>query len=490
MNTSEIKTKTKDELLSKEFICELLDQQDALSLMELKSAAEDRARSLGCKGDFQEKFAVLKKIVVENGTRTFTPIQGVSTAVELMENDAELDALQYNSLAHAKWVRGCLPWRKDEGGFREWTNLDDGLLLAYMEKKYMFGNSKKLETATDIVAYQRRFNPITESLNMLADKWDGGHYIEKLLPDYLGARPGRLTTEALKLVMLGAINRAFHPGCKFDSTLVLIGRQGIGKSTFIRLLAIREEWFSDAVLDLNSDRPAEVILGKWFVEFSELLALKRAREAEAVKAFLTRTSDRMRLPYERLAEDYPRSCVFIGSTNDNGFLSDKTGNRRFIPVEVGINEPTKSLFAKEAFSEFMMAWSEAMNIYKSGAYTLTLPDDLLQEIEDERSKFMEQDPDEEKIEKWISDHPEIRRTCSSQLYKEALGFYDRMTKGEARSINAIMSSLPGWKKTDKKVKFAGYGSVFGYERISDDGNRDGNQMFMPIPDDVEGFSPF
>ena len=467
---------TKEELLDEKLLAEILGEPDELKRLDYKSAAEARAKDLKIKMAFVEKYAAVAKILKKKDPKKENRIEGIALAADEIAGDERLGGIRYNAMSQSIWVHGKLPWRQDESDNREWQELDLNHLQAFMETEYGFSNAKKLEGALSIVSYSRRFNPIVEALEGLT--WDGRDHISKLLPEFLGAEENELTAETMKLVMMGAINRVMSPGCKFDFTMVLSGPQGIGKSTFIKRLALEETWFTDCAVDFNADRPAEPIRGKWFVEFSELLSMRRAREAEAVKAFLTRTSDRMRLPYAKYVEDFPRTCVFIGSTNDASFLNDKSGARRFLPIEVGLHEPVRNLLKDEAEEEFRQAWAQAVEIYRSGNYTLTLPEHLLEAVEDARRRFTEEDPDQVEIEKWLADHPSIDRTCSAELYHKALGHVpsERMTQQDGRNINRIMSNLPGWRKTEKKMRFKDYGVVFGYCRIG--ANTEPVQLYM------------
>lgn len=133
--------------------------------------------------------------------------------------------------------------------------------------------------------------------------------------------------------MVAAVRRQRQPGVKFDTMPVLRGKQGTGKSTAVKVL-FGADWFSDADLgDLKGKDAAILLLGKWGQEMAELQGLSRA-DLKTLKAFCSRATDTIRLPYRRSASDLPRRCVFIGTTNEGGYLTDPTGNRRFWPLEV------------------------------------------------------------------------------------------------------------------------------------------------------------
>ena len=153
-------------------------------------------------------------------------------------------------------------------------------LLLYLEETYGLTSEKKIETAIWIVANEKKYHPSRDVLNSLA--WDGTERIRFCLRHFLGADVDDYTYEALKLFMLGAITRAFKPGSKFEIMLCLVGGQGAGKSTFVRLLAVRDEWFSDDLRKLDDDNVYRKLQGHWMIEMSEMMATANAKSIEAV----------------------------------------------------------------------------------------------------------------------------------------------------------------------------------------------------------------
>ena len=125
-----------------------------------------------------------------------------------------------------------------------------------------------------------------------------------------------------------------NPSVKFETMLCLVeDEQGGGKSTIARLLAVKDEWFTDDIKNLDDENVYRKLQGHWIIEFSEMLATANTKTVEAIKAFLSRQKDTYKVPYDKYPHDFPRQCIFIGTTNNLDFLpNDKTGNRRFIPV--------------------------------------------------------------------------------------------------------------------------------------------------------------
>ncbi|MEV3721514.1 virulence-associated E family protein, partial [Paenibacillus larvae] len=164
-----------------------------------------------------------------------------------------------------------------------------------------------------------KFHPIIEYLE--AQDWDGTKRIDRLFIDYLGADDTSYTREVTRKMLVAAVKRLYEPGCKFDYMLVLVGAQGAGKSTIIQKLAMR--WFSDSLKTFDTKEAGEHLQSAWIFEFGELAGMTKA-EVDEIKQFITKRSDKYRVAYDRVITDFPRKCVFFGSTNNWDFLKDPT----------------------------------------------------------------------------------------------------------------------------------------------------------------------
>lgn len=417
--------------------------------------------------------------------------QTIYNMCEAIEYDEKLwNHIKYNELSYSPFVCGSLPW-EHQNMYREWNNSDDSNLKSYIESKYGLKSLDKIMEALNIVTNRNKFNPVVDMLKDIhKQKWDGktGH-IENLLPDYLGVEKTAYTTECMKIFMLGAISRAFHPGCKFDYMLVLIGKQGIGKSTFLRLLSMNNAWYNDNFNTIEGDKAPEKLRGMWMVELAELLAAKKAKEVESIKAFLTSTVDTYRPPYGRRTEQRPRVCVFAGTTNNDRFLTDRTGNRRFLPIVTRKEFVKKSMFSnlEEVKSDFENAWGEAMQIFIEANEnpSLMLPPELQDYVENRQSEYMEEDVRVGIIQEWL-DHTSEERVCVMMLYELALGNEDRKpTRFESNEIHSIMmNSIEGWEKLKNdnggRAKCGAYGAQICYVRTSKPLDE-----FISAPEDAE-----
>lgn len=186
--------------------------------------------------------------------------------------------------------------------------------------------------AAKLVARHRQCHPIRNALALL--RHDGKPRLDTWLIRHAGAEDTPYTRAVSRAFLIQMVARVMQPGCKADHTLVLSGPQGQNKSSACRVLA-GAEYFSDTLPSITGDKTDAIrhLQGKWLIELAELAPSRRS-EAEDLKAFLSGMVDRVRLPYARLDESFPRQCVFVGTTNEDQFLRDATGGRRFWPVPV------------------------------------------------------------------------------------------------------------------------------------------------------------
>lgn len=206
-------------------------------------------------------------------------------------------------------------------------------------------------------AMLHRHHPIREWMNAL--HWDGVPRIDTWLPKYLDAVDSEYTRLVGRLFLISMVARIQKPGCKVDTMLILEGQQGAGKSSALKVLA-GSEYFSDALPEIGSKDASLAFRGRWLIEVAELAASSKA-EAEHLKAFLSRDTERYRPPFGRLEVSEPRQCVLVGTTNASAYLKDASGARRFWPVLVGKID----LEALERDREQLFA--EALHLYQSGA---------------------------------------------------------------------------------------------------------------------------
>jgi hypothetical protein len=214
--------------------------------------------------------------------------------------------------------------------------------------------------ALAVIAKENAFDPVKEHLENLP-AWDGVERLNTWLRDNFNAEGDEeYLAQVFRKWMVGMVRRVYEPGSKFDWMPIFEGAQGIGKSSFGRLL-VGDKWFLDWLPDLKDKDAALGLQGIWLVEMGELTPFKK--EIEQVKAFLTRTKDKVRPPYGKFWVESARRCVFFGTTNKERYFTDDTGNRRFKPVKVG------QLNFNRLRKERDQLFAEALFIYHLGVET-------------------------------------------------------------------------------------------------------------------------
>jgi len=347
--------------------------------------------------------------------------------------------VRYNQFTGDLEVTGALPWSDKRGISNTWTDADAVLL------KYHLAKSSKVEFSVAIIwealhAAGMRFayHPVREHIQGLT--WDGTSRVDKWLTNYCGVEDSSYVTTVGRKLLLGLVSRVFHPGVKFDYCIILEGAQGIGKSTVCSILG--GKWYGDVIIDPHSRDTIDALRGKWVVELSEMEVTRRA-DAQALKAFISRTSDRARLAYARAALDFPRQCVFIGTINpdDMGYLVDHTGNRRFWPIKCGEKIDMDGLASVRD-----QLFAEAYQLYRAGE-PLFLSGDIIQHAELEQVKRMAIDPWQDVIEAYLEDTgKDIDEISVPQIWEVVLGGQVRsLTRSDQCRIGRILSRM-GWFK--------------------------------------------
>ena len=393
--------------------------------------------------------------------------QTTNNMIVAMNADANLAGrFWYDAMAYTRMVTCPVPWDAREGE-RPVTDEDYVGLTAYLERSYQLTAKERIIDACQFVCRQNERNPVVEWLDSL--QWDGERRIGNLVVDALGARDYPYNREVERLFMLGAVARAYEPGTKFDYMPVLVGPQGIGKSRYVSLLAHIPAWYNDNFNTIDGDAAVEKLRGLWIAEMAELLATKKAREIEAIKAFITSTKDVIRPKYARETVQRLRVCVFIGTTNNHDFLTDATGNRRFLPIECEATECNEWMFTDEADGYVEQMWAEAVHIYKAEHPTLVLDAPLRGEAQRLQEAHTEEHPVVTlamKVigEKWHAKSPVAyagtpdERLCVREVF---LALPDDMQRGGMNKLvqTDIITALDAskeWKRVGKQ-RTRGYG---------------------------------
>lgn len=239
----------------------------------------------------------------------------------------------------------------DRGAISEWLVKEANIAVPF----------KTVGAALAALAQEMpRYDPIKAWLESLT--WDGVSRLANWLAHYCGAADSRYTRAVGLVTLLGAVARAYQPGCKVDTVLVLEGPQGAKKSTLIKALCPVPQYFRDVDGVLrgdNKDLVMQVVCGSWIIELGELTGASRG-DVHRTKAFLSRSDDSYRPPYAASVETFPRTTVFIATTNEGEYLSDPTGNRRWFPVSVLVCRPDELARDRDQI------WAEAVQSFKAG----------------------------------------------------------------------------------------------------------------------------
>lgn len=385
-------------------------------------------------------------------------------------------------------VYGTLPGSTRTGP-RKWDDTDDSWLVEFLSKYFKIKGDTTIHHGFNLYLEHHRRHIVKDYLSSLV--WDGVSRLDTLLPEYLGTADNEYTRKIMRISMCAAVARVFQPGTKFDSMMVIYGRQGIGKSTFPRMLA-GDEWFSDnlAITDMRDKTGTEKLQGYLIIEVPELAGMYNA-DLEATKSFIARTVDVFRPAYGRNTIERPRQCIFIGTTNRYDFLKDKTGNRRFWPVEAGVVPAVKNVFI-QLRQETPQIWAEAVVRYRAGE-PLYLSKELSDFAVGEQEKHTERDPREGQILEFVNrkitpdwyqrdicsrklfwglngaDSGTVERTqiCAKEIWSECLQKDDdAFNKKEARWINEILEAMPGWRNARIDVGKGYTNREYGYRKMS------------------------
>lgn len=445
-----------------------------------EEAAAKAAEDFGKAEDTAEDWT-LKLIRNDN----MVPKPALVNATLILRNEDELRGIRLNEMSGRIEAEG-LPW----GGERAvWSDTHDALLTNWIAEKWKVEfPAVKVRQAVAVAAYDRRYHPVRDYLDNLP-AWDGVERVDELLVRYLGADDTVYVREATRKTLAAAVARIYEPGCKFDQMLVLIGPQGAGKSSLF--ISLAGDWFSDSLkMDMMSKvkEAGEQLQNKWIVEIGEMSGMRKV-DIESVKSFVSRRVESYRDAFGHYATDKPRQCIIVGSTNqEEGFLRDITGNRRFWPVKVTGLEKVRTVdMPKDLVAQI---WAEAKVLYELGE-ALVLSPEAEAEAEDAQREAMEQDDRQGIVEEyldrllpagWERMDPERRlmfldsdeegtvlrtEVSNIEIWVEALhGSSTRMEAKDSYAIAKIMAKIPGWKKTNRRKRVTTYGLQRLYERDS------------------------
>ncbi|MCH4548065.1 hypothetical protein MK632_20210 [Rhizobium changzhiense] len=318
------------------------------------------------------------------------------------------------------------------------------LLRAFVIQTFNFDpKSENVRDAVTQLCLEHTFHPIRQMLDGLV--WDSIARLDRWLISYLGAEDSLLNEAIGRITLIAAVRRVRQSNVKFDTIPVLEGAQGSGKSSALRILAGPGYHSDNEILTLDTKAQMEAMEGVWIYELSELSGLNKA-EVERMKAFASRDVDRARMSYARHSEARSRQTVFIGTTNENKYLKDRTGNRRFLPVKTGridldgLQRDRDQLWAEAAFRELQ-------------GESIVLPAKLWAAAAVEQEDRLEDDPWLEKLAavngKAFGDET---RVYTADLLETVLSIPpERQHQGHGKRIAGLMRTF-GWEPGKFKIE--------------------------------------
>lgn len=443
----------------------------AMEQIALKDPDVMREQRKEALGDLEAEFSNLDPTLLESGVSdawrqdlTLSKLNKVLPTPEnkalIYKNDPVFKLLAYNDMTYSVETRQPFPWDKKDRPSPELARVDSDFIDLHLQRAYKLKLPlTEVEGMIRMGALVNRYNPLAEWLDSL--EWDGEERLDTCLPGVVDTPYTRLVA---RKALIGAVARALSPGCQMDFSLILTGSEGVGKSRWIRHMAVRPEWTGE-LESLGNKDTSLTLAKKWIMVSDEVDAMKKA-EFSQLKSFLTKTHDNFRIPYDTSVRMYPRHCVIWGTTNDPKFLRRQEGNRRFLIVEC------VELDGRCLDHEWVeQVWAEAVAAYRSGELTYMTSDEM-SVASSAREEFTQDDPLLGKIityvdmdvpfdwnamsvanraawyavDRHISDQGLTKQdvVCAQAILDEVIGVRGLVKDWEVAQIVSALRNLPGW----------------------------------------------
>jgi predicted P-loop ATPase len=404
---------------------------------------------------------------------------------KILQFDEELEgALHYNVFTQKLMVASDFPWiQLIDRSDMQWNDSDLAGFRAWLETKYNLSDLGRVDDAITNMQNSSAYHPVKEYLREV--KWDGESRLDSFFIDFLNANDTPYVRSVTRKALIGAVARIMNPGCKHDHVLVLVGPQGCRKSSTLKMLG--GQWYTDSLGGMQGKDAYEQLQGYWIVELSEMSAAKKA-DQEQIKLFISKQSDNYRAAYARYTIERPRQCAFFGSTNDEEFLKDPTGGRRFWPIKVDKIPVEKYNQLSELYVQQL--WAEAVYAYDNGErwYLEEVQEAearIVQEqyrLKDERLSLIEEFLDTPVPLNWNRMSKEERnmhystqishelnegnmlrdRVCALEILMECFGYAVKDCSAyKAQEITNVLRASKKWTRTSDKTWPCG---PYGYQK--------------------------
>lgn len=365
-------------------------------------------------------------------------LSNISNIKLILDHDPNFkDVIGYCNFSYRIMKRKMPPFKAASLG--EWTDGDTERLRLYISDIYRLSpKTADVMGATLVHAEENAFHPVRDYLGTL--KWDGKKRVGSWLTTYLGVEATDYSTLVGTFFLVGAIARVMRPPVKVDNVLILEGSQGLGKSTCLANLF--GEWFTDTAMALGEKDTFQQMAGTWGIELAELDAFNKAESTKA-KQFFGSQEDRYRPAYGRITQSFPRQCVFVGTTNQDKYLKDSTGNRRYWPV-------TCTKINKDAVKKDRdQIWAEALYLFNDGMPWW--PEEEFKHLfEVQQEDRFDADVWEDVIYDWLKRTRRESYSCADIMFDALAMDANQMKPPEQKRVGQIMHRL-GFVKKKKLI---------------------------------------
>ena len=379
----------------------------------------------------------------------------ISNFVSIMKHDERYAGIKYNEMSGRAEIHTI---KDGKLKIEPWTDADEAHSMMYIESKYGLYSKDKHSAALRILFDARRYNPVRDIVDSI--EWDGVSRIQEFLIKWAKCDDTTYTREVSRLIFAGGIHRLYAPGTKFDDVPILIGtKQGEGKSSLIRFLAINDAYYGE-ITAVEGQPAIEQLQGRWICEISELLALTKNKDQEAVKAYITRSVDSYRKPWDKNLSEFPRRCIFLGTSNDSNPLVDKTGNRRYYPVEVHCDGYQLFDQEQEIRDYIIQCWGEARELYRAGKMPNYADRKYVELYREAQENAMQDDWRVGAIKMYLDKKLPGEFTCVREVCHRALSLNPDIPRepslAESKDLGRILNKLSDWERVGNR-RMANYG---------------------------------
>lgn len=470
MYEKEIEDITKDELLNPDFIPSIYENyQDEKErdevLQQIIAVAKGKKVVTAVKKAIQTCNRDVKVAETEDNLLLMMTVDGTGKTEATIDNykNAILNIDEFKDKIKFNEFTGKFERHFDDGHKKNWDDGDDAWVMQRIEEKFKIYDPRKFQQGMLLCKEEFGYHPIKDIIE--EEEWDGVSRIDYFLSDVMKCEDDPYAREVSRMIFYGGIMRLYNPGCKFDYMPILIGEQGSGKSSIVNWLSMNTNSYKE-VLTIEGKEGAELLRNAWICEFSELLAMVRSREVESMKAYITREIDTFRPAYGKHVVDIPRHCIFIGTTNSYEFLIDKTGNRRYLPIEIGTARGELYRNEKAIKKCILDCWREAKYLMDNDKIYLTIPNEYDDVIEEHRLQATEEDPQCGLVGEYLSDKDVGYKVCVMEIYINVFGgLQKKCSRADSNNIVNYMRSYGNWVRSKGTARCGDYGTQKYWERV-------------------------